>query len=197
MIATKNTGKLAEFERLLGSAYEVESLAGKDIELPAEGVESYRSNAEAKALFVAARTGLPTLGDDSGLEVIALGGRPGIISARYAGEPVSDERNIEKLLFELNSKGVADRAARFVCWLALADPNDSVVAAEGVCAGTIGREPRGENGFGYDPIFELANGHTMAELPEEEKDLVSHRGTAVRALLPSVEALLGKGNGHA
>jgi len=186
LIATKNAGKLAEFERILGAEFEVGGLEDLDIDLPAEGTASYRENAEAKARFVARKTGRLTLGDDSGIEVEALDGQPGIVSARYAGEPVSDRRNIEKLLGELEAAGTYDRAARFICWLALADGNGRVHAVEGVCTGTIGFEPEGTNGFGYDPIFVFPDGRTMAELGEREKDAVSHRGNAIRAMLPKL-----------
>lgn len=186
LIATKNAGKLAEFERMLGSEFEVEGLSGLDLELPAEGTESYRENAEVKARFVGMQTGRLTLGDDSGLEVFALDHRPGITSARYAGAPVSDRRNIEKLLAELESGGALDRSARFVCWLALADGNGLLRSVEGTCAGTIGISPKGANGFGYDPVFLFPNGRTMAELSDDEKDMVSHRGNAIRAMLPTL-----------
>lgn len=184
LVATKNAGKLAEFERILGSEFEIEGLAGHEIELPVEGTDSYRANAEAKARAVAAQTGQLTLGDDSGIEVDALDGRPGIVSARFAGTPVSDQRNIEKLLDELETSGSSDRSARFVCWLALADRNGLVETLEGSCSGTIGFTPRGSNGFGYDPVFVFADGRTMAELNAREKDAVSHRGNAIRSMLP-------------
>lgn len=187
LIATKNAGKLAEFERLLGSEYIVEGLSGLDLTLPEEGTDSYRDNAEAKAVFVAAATGRLTLGDDSGIEVYALCGAPGIISARYAGEPASDTRNIEKLLRELEPEGSGERTARFVCWLALAGASGLVVSVEGTCAGIIGDAPRGENGFGYDPIFVFPTGRSMAELSDLEKDALSHRGNAVRAMLPMLK----------
>lgn len=197
LIATKNDGKLAEFERLLGNKYTVKGLAEYDLTLPDEGTDSYRANAEIKAAFVAAATGLLTLGDDSGIEALALHGSPGIISARYAGEPVSDQRNIDKLLSELEAEGSGDRAARFVCWLALADPNGLVKSIEGTCDGVVGSVPRGSNGFGYDPVFVLPSGRTMAELGDREKDSVSHRGNAVRAMLPTLAKAIDEGNGHA
>lgn len=186
LIATKNAGKLAEFERLLADDYIVEGLAGLDIELPEEGTLSYRANAEAKAIAVASATGRLTLGDDSGLEVTALGGQPGIVSARYAGNPPSDLRNIEKLLAQLEATGTENRSARFVCLLSLANANGLVATVEGTCEGTIGFEPAGSNGFGYDPIFVFPDGRTMAQLPDNEKDLVSHRGRAVRSMLPTI-----------
>ncbi len=191
LIATRNAGKLAEFERLLGDEFLVEGLAGIDLELPVEGTESYRANAEAKAIFVAAATGRLTLGDDSGIEAFALGGMPGIISARYAGEPVSDARNIEKLLSALADHSSGDRAARFVCWLALAGRDGLIASFEGTCEGVIGYEPRGSNGFGYDPVFIFPSGETMAELSDAEKDRVSHRGNALRSMLPVLNDQIG------
>ena len=184
LVATKNAGKLAEFERILGTEFEVDGLSEFDLELPPEGVESYQTNAENKARFVAARTGRLTLGDDSGIEVFALDGRPGIVSARYAGSPVSDQPNIDKLLDELGSSGSNDRSARFVCWLALAGDEGLIESIEGVCAGSIGLVPKGSNGFGYDPIFVFPDGRTMAEKSDVEKDAVSHRGNAIREMLP-------------
>jgi len=184
LIATNNAGKLAEFHRLLGDDFLVEGLAGIDLQLPEEGTESYRANAVTKAIFVAAATGRLTLGDDSGIEALALGGMPGIISARYAGEPVSDARNIDKLLMALAHHPTGDRAARFVCWLALADRDGLIASFEGTCEGVIGYEPSGSNGFGYDPVFIFPNGESMAELSDAEKDRVSHRGHALRAMLP-------------
>ena len=197
LIATKNAGKLAEFERLLGNAYVVDGLAGFDLALPEEGTESYQENAETKAVFVAAATGRLTLGDDSGIEALALGGEPGIISARYAGEPVSDARNIEKLLSALESYGSGDRSARFVCWLSLADENGLIESIEGTCDGEIGQRPQGINGFGYDPVFVFSSGKTMAELSVDQKDLVSHRGNAVRSMIPLIAAQIAKANGNA
>jgi XTP/dITP diphosphohydrolase len=197
MIATRNAGKLTEFKRLLGEAYDVASLENLNLQLPDEGVESYRANAETKARVVADATGTPALGDDSGIEAGALDGRPGIISARYAGEPASDQRNIERLLGDIEASGSSDRSARFVCWLALAEPKGQVISVEGICEGAIGSGPRGQNGFGYDPVFVFADGRTMAEMPDEEKDLVSHRGNAVRAMLPVIERLTGNGNRNA
>ncbi|MCO5223581.1 MAG: RdgB/HAM1 family non-canonical purine NTP pyrophosphatase [Thermomicrobiales bacterium] len=191
LIATKNRGKLAEFERLLGGQFTVEGLDGQQIDLPEEGTESYRANAEAKAIAVARATGRLTLGDDSGIEVTALGGEPGIVSARYAGEPVSDARNIEKLLDALAASASPDRSARFVCWLAMAGPSGLLTSVEGTCEGTIGIEPHGANGFGYDPIFRFLDGRTMAQLSDWEKDDVSHRGNALRAILPALAEATG------
>lgn len=197
LIATKNAGKLAEFERIMGPEFAIEGLDEIDLTLPAEGTESYKANASDKARFVAERTGRVTLGDDSGIEAFALGGRPGIVSARFAGEPVSDQRNIEKLLSELEAGGSNDRSARFVCWLALADANGLVATVEGTCQGTIGFSQRGTNGFGYDPVFDFPNGRTMAELTDDEKDAVSHRGNAIRAILPTLRSVVVDGDDNA
>lgn len=172
-------------------------LQGIDIAMPDEGTSSYRENAEDKARFVAENTGLLTLGDDSGIEARALGGRPGIISARFAGEPLSDQRNIDKLQQELEFQGSGDRAARFVCWLALAGPSGVIASREGSCEGAIGFQQRGGNGFGYDPIFVFSDGQTMAELSDEEKDAVSHRGNAIRAMLPVLRRSVVDGDNNA
>lgn len=197
LVATKNSGKLAEFRRLLGDSYDIDGLDGVDLDLQIEGTESYQTNANEKASYVAARTGRVTLGDDSGIEALALGGRPGIVSARFAGEPVSDNRNIEQLLAELGQDQAGNRSAQFVCWLGLADEDGLIASTEGVCAGTIGFETRGSNGFGYDPIFVFSDGRTMAELSDSDKDAVSHRGNAVRAMTPHIERALRDRSGNA
>ncbi len=196
LIATGNAGKLAEFERLLGDEFRVEGLSGLDLVMPPEGMESYRKNAEAKAISVAKATARLTLGDDSGIEVRALGGAPGIESARFAGSPPSDVRNIEKLLKLLDGNGGGDRSARFVCWLALADADGLVTTVEGTCSGVIGAIPKGANGFGYDPVFLFDDGRSMAELSDQEKDLVSHRGNAVRAIKPDLERRIRGAGAH-
>lgn len=197
IVATNNEGKLAEFERLLGSKFRIEGLGGLQLTMPDEGTESYRSNAEAKAEYVAKQTGRFVLGDDSGLEVSALGGQPGISSARFAGEPKSDTRNIQKLLAALEGVPTSERAARFVCWLALAGPNGLVTSVEGACVGRIGTKPRGSYGFGYDPVFVFADQRTMAELSDEEKDSVSHRGNAIRNILPNLASAIDGAAGDA
>jgi len=197
LVATKNAGKLAEFERILGDEFRVEGVDGLDLEMPAEGTASYKENADQKATFVAERTGRLTLGDDSGIEVFALDGRPGIVSARFAGEPVSDRRNIERLLSELDGDGSGDRSARFVCLLALAGSNGLIASVEGICSGAIGFQPSGTNGFGYDPIFVFADGRTMAELTDEEKDARSHRGNAIRSMLPALRRAVVDGDDNA
>lgn len=134
---------------------------------------------------------MPTLADDSGLEVAGLGGAPGVRSARYAGEPATDERNRKKLVADLASAVGAARAARFVCAVALAKPGVVVALAEGRCVGTVAEAPRGEAGFGYDSLFLLPDGRTMAERGGGEKDAIGHRGIALRRILPSIRQTLG------
>lgn len=180
LIGSANAGKVAEFRRIL---------AGLDLELtsvdqlsdappePAEHGATYAENAIAKAEAYLAATGLATVADDSGLEVEALGGVPGVRSKRYFGDDVSAERNNELLLGMLD--GVEDRDARFVCVIALALPGALVETFEGEVRGEIARSSSGQAGFGYDPVFMIAgDGRTMAELGPEEKDLISHRGQA-------------------
>ena len=155
VLATGNKGKLREFRGLLEGVFgNIVSL--NDLESPPEVTEdgeTFRENALKKARAIAAYSGIPALADDSGLEVEALGGRPGVYSARYAGEGAVDTDNIAKLLSEL--QGVANRKARFVCFLALVTPDGKEITAEGACEGVILTEPRGEGGFGYDPVFFL------------------------------------------
>jgi XTP/dITP diphosphohydrolase len=190
VVATRNRGKIRELARLL-SELEVVELVGLD-ELPpvAEVVEdtgTFEGNAAKKAREVAQATGLPALADDSGIEVDALGGAPGVDSALYAGEHGDDQANNEKLLRELEHVPDAERTARFRCVLAFADPagplGDAVHLEHGVVEGSILRVPRGENGFGYDPLFLLRGDHrTTAELSPEEKNAISHRAEAARKL---------------
>ena len=181
VLATSNAGKLKEFSRLLGERFEnYRTLADFALPAPDETGSTYASNAKLKALACLKATGLPSLADDSGLEVAALDGAPGVHSARYAEDP---ERRIDKLLTELETIGGADRDAKFVCVLALALPGDEVKLFHGECAGRILTTRRGSGGFGYDPIFLLPkNGKTMAELSGEQKDRLSHRGRALGKL---------------
>ena len=188
VIATRNAGKLREFRSLISvPGLEVLGLADLSIDRDCrEDGQSFVENARQKALFYSNHTPLPVLADDSGLEVFALGGRPGIYSARYAGPKAADSDRIEKLLAELDAAG-GDRSARFVCALALARGNRILIETEGECRGVIAQAPRGTKGFGYDPIFlfpELVR--TYAELDEEDKNRYSHRGQAVRKLLEAL-----------
>ncbi|MFH1575239.1 MAG: RdgB/HAM1 family non-canonical purine NTP pyrophosphatase [Acidobacteriota bacterium] len=183
VLATRNPGKLREFGRL------VEAQGCECIGLQEGGIDgepdetggTFAENARLKAYAYSRHTDLPVLADDSGLEVFALGGRPGIHSARYAGIGARDQDRVARLLREL---GTADsREARFVCALALAREGTLLLEAEGECRGVIAVEPRGSNGFGYDPVFLVPElGKTFAELAQEEKNRISHRARAVEAL---------------
>ena len=196
LIATGNAGKVRELRRLL-AGLPLEPVGPVDAGLTLEVEETgttFEANAEAKARAFAEASGLPALADDSGLVVDALGGRPGVHSARFAGPPRSDARNLARLLEELRDVPEGRRQARFVCVAALALPSSGpawgglaggeVRLFRGVCEGRIGFVPRGTDGFGYDPVF-LPAGHaqTFAELPAELKDGLSHRGAALRALV--------------
>ena len=202
VVASGNRGKLQELRALLKSL-PIELVAVADA-LPrkleiVEDQATFEGNALKKARLVAEATALPTLADDSGLEVDALDGRPGVRSARYAGERATDAENNRKLLHELESVAPTGqpRAARFRCVVVFIDPSDPEhpAKAEGTCEGAIATAPRGGGGFGYDPIFLVDRGEagkTMAELPEAQKNAISHRAQAVAALLPQLEAWLAK-----
>jgi XTP/dITP diphosphohydrolase len=185
VIATRNRGKLHEFRALLlPLKNEILSLeeVGIDNEVEESG-RTFAENARLKALAYSRFTQFPVLADDSGLEVAALEGAPGIHSARYAGEGASDSDRVRKLLGELKRTG-GNRKARFVCALALAQDGKVLLESEGECRGIIAMEPRGENGFGYDPVFLFPElNKTLAELSEAEKNRHSHRAHAVDALV--------------
>jgi len=204
VMATRNPGKVREFKALLrGLRLKLLSLADfPDLpEIPESG-DTFAENAGAKAREVARLTGLPALADDSGLEVQALGGRPGVFSARYAQDrtaprPPEDKDNWTKLLAEMQEVPWEARGARFVCEIALALPDGRLFKARGECAGYIAREPRGEQGFGYDPVFWVPQQkRTMAELAPRVKNRISHRARALKALKELVRSLreeLGSG----
>ena len=185
VIATRNEGKAAELSRLLaGAVKRFETLRDHPhIVLPPERGSSYRENALAKARAVNEVLGLPALGDDSGLEVDALGGAPGLYSARFAGEDASDAANNERLLHSLSDVTNERRTARFHCALVLVRGVDDALEAEGFCEGTILSTPRGDHGFGYDPLF-LPEGETLTfgELAPARKDSISHRARAAAVL---------------
>ncbi len=196
MLATTNLGKVREFKALLRQ-YEtlknVTLLTPKDWPEPLPEVEetgaTFAENARLKAVTLAQATGLPALADDSGLCVDALGGEPGLHSARWAGAGVSDKERNARLLGRLAGVSAEERTARYVCVVSLALPGDRSTEAEGICEGVILGMPRGTNGFGYDPLFLVPEfGRTMAELTEAEKNRVSHRAQAVAALLRQTEA---------
>ncbi len=186
LLATRNAHKLREFARLAERAgvpaLGVDPLPD-DVELPPEDGATFAENALGKARAASAATGRVAIADDSGIEAAALGGRPGVRSARYAGEHASDEENLAKLLRE----APAGSPLAYVCALAYVDPASGEERVfEERCTGTLAPEPRGERGFGYDPAFLPDDGapdRTMAELSDVEKDAISHRGRAVRALL--------------
>jgi XTP/dITP diphosphohydrolase len=186
VLATGNAGKVREFNRLLHGALEAVPLP-QGATLPEETGQTFAANArlKAEAVFEALGGTAAVLADDSGLQVAALGGQPGIYSARFAGERATDADNVAKLLRELD--GAADRSARFVCALCLMLPGDGrpdMVEVEGVTMGIITLEPRGLDGFGYDPVFQPVGwALTLAEAAPADKDAVSHRGAAARALL--------------
>ncbi len=184
VLATRNVHKIEELSRML-SDLNVEILSSRDFpDLPevVEDGETLEDNAIKKAKEISQATGLPALADDTGLEVAALGGAPGVISARYAGEACSYDDNNRKLLTELESVPDEERGAVFRCVIALATSSGEVTTVEGRTDGIILREPRGGAGFGYDPIF-LPNGHarSYAEMSQDEKNAVSHRGRALEA----------------
>ena len=178
LVATGSAHKLIELQRLFGDLpIDLVTLIDLGItdEAPEDGA-TFEENALQKARWYSAASGEWTLADDSGLEVAALNGAPGVYTRRYAGPNATDVQNYEKLLTE--TVGVADRSARFVCTMALIDPvNGSERTFHGECPGTLTTAPRGEFGFGYDPIFEV-DGRTMAERAPAEKDALSHRGRA-------------------
>ena len=182
LLATRNAHKLREFGRLLGGAVGVDPLPDA-VELPQETGATFVENALLKARAAAAATHRVAIADDSGIEAAALGGAPGIRSARYAGERASDEENLAKLLREAPEGS----ALTYVCALVHVDPATSAEHVfEGRCTGTLTTAVRGSGGFGYDPAFvpdDDATGRTMAELSDDEKDAISHRGRAVRELL--------------
>jgi XTP/dITP diphosphohydrolase len=200
IFATRNRGKLVELRQLLPefsvlSIDEFENTHGRPVPTVSEDGATFLANAEKKAIEVSRATGLPALADDSGLEVDALGGAPGVHSARYAGEHCSDDDNNRKLLAAMTGVDEAKRTARFRAVLALADVTGALgagtLSAEGTCEGVILTSPRGAGGFGYDPLFFLpALGQTFAELGVGTKNHLSHRAQAMHALVPRLRAYL-------
>jgi XTP/dITP diphosphohydrolase len=196
VFATRNKGKLVELRQLL-EGVDVLSIdeLGQQIPDTVEDADTFIGNASKKAREVSAATGMPALADDSGLEVDALKGAPGVYSARYAGEPHSDAANNAKLLAAL--QGVGNRTARFRAVLALADVagplGAQIITADGACEGTILTAPRGTGGFGYDPLFFAPElGMTFAEAGVGSKSELSHRARAMRAIKPQLLAYLAK-----
>ena len=198
LVATRSQHKLRELRELLGVGPEVELVAPDDVGIEGEPDETgltFETNARIKARYYALRSGLPTLADDSGLEVDALGGAPGVYTRRYAGPDATDADNNEKLLQALAGMAAEGRTARYVCVLALALPGETgprgglrILTRRGTCRGRIASAPRGTGGFGYDPIFEPASeppgGQTLGEWSAEAKNAISHRSRAAARMSP-------------
>jgi XTP/dITP diphosphohydrolase len=194
LLATHNEHKRREFQRLLEGA-EIVALPA-EIVLPPEEAESFRENALGKARAAARASATAAIADDSGIEAAVLGGAPGVRSARYAGEHASDRENLERLIREVPP----DSALEYVCALAYVDPRRALERVfEGRCRGLMAPAPRGQRGFGYDPVFLPEDGPpelTMAELSDAQKDAISHRGRAARALLAWLEVGRGAPEAH-
>ncbi len=192
LLATSNKGKVREYRSLLQSLpFDLVTLAEVGITADVEEVgETLEENARLKATALAAQSQMSALADDSGLEVDALGGEPGRLSARYAGEGAFDRDRVNYLLSKLEGVPWEERSARFRCVIAVAVPDGQVEFCSGDCRGVIALEPKGEQGFGYDPIFYLPElDKTMAELPLEVKNEVSHRGKAARKVSQALKRL--------
>lgn len=191
VIASNNEKKIKELDRILsplGIYARTAAQLGKKLDEVEETGTTFAENAELKAKAACEKTGMPAIADDSGLVVDALGGRPGVYSARYAGENATDEEKIQKLLTEMMNSGSSDRTARFECVICCYFPNGEKLFAAGSCEGTIGYAPRGVNGFGYDPIFFVEGNKTFAELSDNQKDVLSHRGKALKELARLLKA---------
>ncbi|MEO8519547.1 MAG: RdgB/HAM1 family non-canonical purine NTP pyrophosphatase [Dermatophilaceae bacterium] len=197
VLATRNAHKIGELKAILGELVDELDLEivgvdqFPDVEDVVETGVTFAENATLKAVAVAAATGLPALADDSGLAVDVLGGSPGVFSARWAGSHGRDQANLDLLLAQLSDVPDEHRGAAFVCAAALAMPDGRVVVREGRMPGTLARVPSGDNGFGYDPILRVEGDvRTSAELSAEEKNGISHRGNAFRALATDLRELL-------
>lgn len=185
-VATSNPGKLREYRELAaGQPIQLESVPGIAAMAPFdESARTFAENSAGKALYYSRLTSEPVIADDSGLVVAALGGAPGVHSARYAGPDATDADRVKKLLAEMQGKTGNDRRARFVCVLTLAQAGRAIAVFSDSVEGTLAEEPRGTGGFGYDPIFYFEKlGKTYAEIPRELKNEYSHRGRAFRKLL--------------
>ncbi len=194
LIATRNSKKKKELQAILED-WDVKLLTLDDIaampEIEEDGA-TFADNAMKKAQTIAALSGFITLADDSGLEVDALGGAPGIFSARFAGLDADDDKNNRKLMFLMQDIAIEQRTAQFVCVIAIATPEGVVETAEGVCKGQIEMASRGLSGFGYDPLFTPAGfDQTFAELSDQQKNAISHRGKALQQARPILQRILG------
>jgi len=197
VLATENRHKAEEIRSILKGGIDLELRTLADfpgVKLPPETGATYRENAIQKALAVARATGHWAMGDDSGLEVAALGGAPGLYSARYAGEGVTYADNRKKLLDALGELPDEKRGAAFICTIAIASPDKEIDVVEGICEGRITRTELGSGGFGYDPIFFVpAYGKTFAEIPAAEKNKISHRARAIGAAMEVLRRKMGRG----
>ena len=184
VLASKNKGKLKEIQKLLeGTGWDAVLMDAYPNLIPAEeDGETFEDNALKKAAAVVQTTGEWALADDSGLQVDVLDGAPGVYSARYAGEHGDDSANNQRLLKELKNFSEDERTARFHCAMALVAPDGQRWTTDGDCEGYIGFAPQGDGGFGYDPLFVLPSGQTMAEIPESEKNQISHRAKAMEKM---------------
>ena len=188
VVATRNQHKLGELGEILAGV-DLEPLPDS-VELPPEDGETFAENALGKARAAHEQTGMAALADDSGIAAAALGGRPGVRSARYAGEDATDEENLALLLEEVGA-AAGDRAVAYVCAIAFVGEDGEETVCEARCEGTLADAPRGDGGFGYDPAFvpdDIGDGRTMAELEPEEKHAISHRGRAARAMAAAMGA---------
>lgn len=192
-LATSNSGKVRELTAMLDGAVTIIPLSALGLSPPEETGTTFEQNAREKAWIVAAESGLLTIADDSGLEVDALNGAPGVYSARYAGPNATDARNRELLLERMRGVPLSERSARFICALAIADPAGAIRTVTGSCAGRISDRAIGSEGFGYDPVFQLADGQTMAQISQARKNEIGHRGSALRLALPILIAALRGG----
>lgn len=190
LLATSNPGKRREMEALLAGAAHIVTFRELGLASPPEVGTTFAENACIKALFGADATKLPTLADDSGLDVDVFGGAPGVFSARYAGPRATDEENRALLIANMQSIPAGRRAARFHAAVAIAVPGMIVDVFEATCEGFIAERERGGGGFGYDALFLLPHGRTMAELSQEEKNRISHRARAIALALPTLRRVL-------
>lgn len=184
VLASANAGKLKELQELLGDSVQVVSASDMGVVMPEETELTFAGNAALKAKAAFEQTGHISLADDSGLEVDALDGRPGVFSARYSGEDATDQSNNSKLLDELVDVPDGLRTARFRSAIAVAFDGSDPLIFEGAVEGSVGHEAVGENGFGYDPLFRLPNGRSFGELTSAEKNPISHRGVAMKKAIP-------------
>jgi XTP/dITP diphosphohydrolase len=195
VLATRNKGKIAEVQRLLSqhaAHINLRSVADFSLDDVEETGTTFEENALLKAVTIARRTGLPALADDSGISIDALGGAPGVYSARWSGVHGDDAANIAKVLKELEGVSDTNRGAQFVCVIALALPDGRHIMVRGEVEGFVRHEPVGDYGFGYDPIFQPDGFEiTTAQMDPETKDSISHRGKALREIAPKIAPFIG------